>query len=155
MKCSLPSRLKELENEFKENKGIILSLDGLQPQIGHELLFLLRDVNTQEVLHAEMMKTTDTDSMVRLLQVIKDSGIPVTGVVSDAQASIRKAKDIVFPDVPYQLCTYHYLKDLGKPIGEADSALKAKVKKTSWNQKSRKGNRNNTRRIKKRSFEKI
>jgi len=129
IKCSLPARLKELENQFKENKGIILSLDGLQPQIGHELLFILRDVNTQEVLHAEMMKNTDADSMIRLLQVIKDSGITVVGVISNVQASIRKAVANVFPNVPYQLCTYHYLKDLGKPVGEADAVLKTQVKK--------------------------
>jgi len=129
MKCSLSTRLKELENQFKENKGIILSLDGLQPQLGHELLFLLRDVNTKEVLHAEMMKSTDADSMIRLLEIIKDSGIPVVGVISDAQLSIRKAVAIVFPNVPYQLCTYHYLKDLAIPVGEADSVLKTQVKK--------------------------
>lgn len=131
MKCSLSTRLKELESKFKENNGIILSLDGLQPQVGHELLFLLRDVNTQEVLHAEMMKSTDTDSMVHLLQIIKDSGIQVTGVISDAQDSIRKATAIVFPDVPYQLCTYHYLKALGKSVGAADAVLKTNVKKNS------------------------
>lgn len=129
MKCSLSTRLEELKGQFLKNNGIILSLDGLQPQIGHELLFLLRDVTTKEVLHAEMMKSTDTDSMVRLLNVIKDSGIPVVGIVSDAQHSIRKAVALVFPNVPYQICTYHYLKDLGAPVGTADAALKAEVKK--------------------------
>lgn len=129
MKCSLSTRLKELEGEFLKNNGIILSLDGLQPQLGHELLFLLRDVTTKEVLHAEMMKSTDTDSMVKLLNIIKDSNIPVVGIISDAQRSIRKAVAIVFPKVPYQICTYHYLKDLGAPVGEADSALKTQVKK--------------------------
>jgi len=129
LKCSLPNRLKELEEKFKQNNGIILSIDGLQPQLGHELLFVLRDVNTKEVLHAEMMKSTDTDSMVRLFKIIKDSGIIVVGIISDAQQSIRKAKELVFPNVPYQLCKYHYLKDFGDPVGVADAELKKQVKK--------------------------
>jgi hypothetical protein len=129
MKCSLPKRLKELEEKFKQNNGIILSIDGLQPQLGHEILFVLRDVTTEEVLHAEMMKSTDTESMVRLFEIIKTSGIMVAGIVSDAQHSIRKAIGIVFPDVPYQLCKYHYLKDFGAPVGVADAELKKEVKK--------------------------
>ncbi len=131
LKCSLPQRIEQLKPVFAQNKGIILSIDGLQPQIGNDLLFVLRDVTSREVLHAELVHHTDTETMVRLFKIIKDSEIMVKGIVSDAQHSIRKAKDVVFPNIPYQLCTYHYLKDLGKPVGEADRALRNELKKSS------------------------
>jgi len=51
IKCSLPSRLKELAPVFEKNGGIIISVDGLQPQQGNDLLYVIRDVETQEVLH--------------------------------------------------------------------------------------------------------
>ena len=130
IKCSLPSRLKELAPVFEKNGGIIISVDGLQPQQGNDLLYVLRDVETQEVLHGVVLHNTDTEAMVELFQIIKDSGIPVKGIVSDGQHSIRKAKDLVFPGVPYQLCTFHYLKDMGKVVGEKDRAIRAGFKKT-------------------------
>jgi transposase-like protein len=79
---------------------------------------------TREVLHAEVLHDTDTEAMAKLFTVIRDSGVTVKGIISDGQKSIRKAKDQVFPQVPYQLCTYHYMEDLGKPVGNQDLALR-------------------------------
>lgn len=131
IKCSLTERLKSLKKEFDKNGGIILSIDGLQPQQGSDVLFVLRDTITSEVLHAVVTHSTDTKTMEELLKFIKNSDIQVKGIVSDGQHSIRKAADLVFPEVPYQLCTFHYLKDFGKPVGEADRALKVAFKKNS------------------------
>jgi hypothetical protein len=130
IRCSLHERIELLKPRFEKNGGIILSIDGLQPQQGNDVLFVLRDVLTREVLHAELLHSTNTDAMVRLFEVIRDSGVPVKGIVSDAQHSIRKAKDLVFPQVPFQLCTYHYLKALGKPVGKQDQELREDVKKS-------------------------
>lgn len=129
IKCSLSSRLKELAPIFKKNGGVILSIDGLEPQHGNDLLYVIRDVETQEVLHGEILHYTDTNAMVKLFKEIKACGIHVKGIISDGQKSIRKARDLVFPDVPYQLCTFHYLKDMGKPVGEKDSKIRVALKK--------------------------
>jgi hypothetical protein len=129
LKCSLKNRLTELLPVFKKNGGVILSIDGLQPQQENDLLFVIRDVETQEVLHGCVLHYTDTNAMVELFQIIKDSGVKVKAIISDAQASIKKAVGIVFPDVPYQLCTFHYLKNMGKPVGEEDKKLKKELKK--------------------------
>lgn len=61
--------------------------------------------------------------------MIQDHKIPVLGIVSDAQRSIRKAVNLVFPETPYQLCQFHYLKDLAKPAADEDRALKTDIKK--------------------------
>ncbi|MEQ4482242.1 hypothetical protein [Cohnella silvisoli] len=34
------------------------------------------------------------------------------------------------PDVPYQYCQYHYLKDIAKPVVDADRKLKMELKKS-------------------------
>ncbi|XEC94812.1 hypothetical protein AB6A23_26600 [Paenibacillus tarimensis] len=34
------------------------------------------------------------------------------------------------PDVPYQYCQYHYLKDIAKPLVDADRKLKMELKKS-------------------------
>jgi len=35
----------------------------------------------------------------------------------------------VFPEVPYQLCHFHYLREAGRPIYEADRHAKKELKK--------------------------
>jgi len=132
IRCSLPERLKQLKPIFIKNGGIILITDGLQPQIGNDVLFILRDVLSGEVLQAEVLHETDTTAMERLFKIIRDSDIHVKGIISDGQKSIRAARDSILPYVPYQLCTVHYFKDLGKPTGEEDGKLFEEVKKTAW-----------------------
>jgi hypothetical protein len=36
----------------------------------------------------------------------------------------------LLPDVPYQYCQYHYLKDIAKPIVDLDRKLKIGIKKS-------------------------
>jgi hypothetical protein len=55
--------------------------------------------------------------------------VTVAGIVSDGQHSIRKAVTATFPDVPYQLCQFHYLREAGRPIYEADRHAKKELKK--------------------------
>ena len=41
--------------------------------------------------------------------------VPIAGVVSDGQHSIRKAVAEVAPGVPHQLCQFHYLREAARP----------------------------------------
>jgi hypothetical protein len=54
-------------------------------------------------------------------------GVPVAG--SDGQRSIRLAIAQVWPDVPHQLCHFHYLREAALPIFEADRHAKKELKK--------------------------
>ena len=56
-------------------------------------------------------------------------GVPVAGVVSDGQHSIRNAVAEVFPGVPHQLCQFHFLREAARPIYEADRHAKVQLKK--------------------------
>jgi Transposase, Mutator family len=55
--------------------------------------------------------------------------VPIAGVISDGQHSIRKAVQAVLPDIPHQLCHFHYLREAAKPIYEADRHAKKELKK--------------------------
>src|SRR4051812_10116858 len=50
-------------------------------------------------------------------------------MVSDGQHSIRLAIAKVWPDVPHQLCHFHYLREAALPIFEADRHAKKELKK--------------------------
>ena len=55
-------------------------------------------------------------------------GLPVLGVISDCQESIRLAVAAVFPGVPHQLCQYHALREAAEPLWEADRHLLVEAK---------------------------
>ena len=109
--------------------GLIVSLDGLQPEQGNEQLWVVREVWSGTVLAAANLQQASASMLVSLLQPIRTAGLPVLGVVSDAQESIRLAVAEVFPDVAHQLCQYHALREAAKPLWEADRHLLVEMKK--------------------------
>ncbi len=54
--------------------------------------------------------------------------VPVTAIITDGQETLRDAVAFVFPQIPHQLCQYHYLRDAALPIFEADRHAKAELK---------------------------
>ncbi len=55
-------------------------------------------------------------------------GVPVLGVVSDGQTSVRRAVERALPGVPHQLCQFHFLREAARPVFEADRHAKVKLK---------------------------
>ena len=108
--------------------GLIVALDGLQPEAGNEQLWVVREVQSGAVLGAANLQQASAPFLEPLLQPIRASGLPVLGVVSDAQESIRVAVASVFPGVPHQLCQYHALREAAEPLWEADRHLLVEAK---------------------------
>lgn len=113
----------------EENGGIILALDGLQPEQGNEQLWVVREVFTGAVLGAANLQQASAAKLEELLRPIQETGLPVLGVISDAQESIRLAVAAVFPGVPHQICQYHALREAAEPLWEADRRLLVQAKK--------------------------
>ncbi len=109
--------------------GIILSLDGLQPEQGNEQLWVVREVLSGAVLGAAHLQQATAPMLAALLRPIVAAQVPVLGVVSDAQESIRLAVTELFPGVPHQLCQYHALREAAEPLWEADRHLLVEAKK--------------------------
>lgn len=122
-----PARLRE---RFNEQGQVILALDGLQPDVGHEVLWVVRDCLSGEVILARSLLSACETDLVNLLREVQQMiDVPIRGVVSDGQRSIRKAVQAVLPDVPHQLCHFHYLREAAKPVYEADRHAKKELKK--------------------------
>jgi hypothetical protein len=127
----LATQLSDPDRRRLAGQGrIILALDGLQPDVGHEVLWVLRDCLSGTVLLARsLLSGTAEDLAVLLREVVESVGVPVAGVISDGQHSIRKAVAAVLPDVPHQLCHFHFLREAALPVFEADRHAKKELKK--------------------------
>lgn len=120
----------DLRAELSRQGRVLLALDGLQPDVGHEVLWVLRDCLSGQVLLARsLLSATEADLVVLLREVEQDLPVPIVGVISDGQMSIRKAVQTALPTVPHQLCQFHYLREAAKPIYEADRHAKKELKK--------------------------
>lgn len=68
--------------------------------------------------------------LVTLLKEVQNAfAVPVHGVISDGQHSIRNAVATALPGILHQLCHFHYLREAAKPIYEADRHAKKELKK--------------------------
>jgi hypothetical protein len=122
-----PERLEPL---LRHQRRVILAIDGLQPDVGHEVLWVLRDCLSGEILLARsLLSSTAPDLAALITQVREALPVPITGAISDGQDSIRKAVARALPGVPHQLCHFHYLREAAKPIYEADRHAKKELKK--------------------------
>jgi len=122
-----PKRLGPL---LRPQGRVILAIDGLQPDVGHEVLWVLRDCLSGEVLLARSLLSSTAKDLVGLIDQVREAlPVPITGVVSDGQESIRKAVAQALKGVPHQLCHFHYLREAAKPIYEADRHAKKELKK--------------------------
>jgi hypothetical protein len=109
---------------------VVLAIDGLQPDVGHEVLWVLRDALSGEVLLARSLLSSTQDDLAKLIGEVKGAlAVPIVGVVSDGQDSIRKAVKKALDGVPHQLCHFHYLREAAKPVYEADRHAKVQLKK--------------------------
>jgi hypothetical protein len=122
-----PERLGPL---LREQRRVILAIDGLQPDVGHEVLWVLRDCLSGEILLARsLLSSTAKDLAGLITEVQKALPVPITGVISDGQESIRNAVKQALKGLPHQLCQFHYLREAAKPISEADRHAKKELKK--------------------------
>src|SRR3989442_4392095 len=109
---------------------VLLAVDGMQPDVGHEVLWVIRDCLSGEVLLARSLLSARQQDLADLLGVVREAvGVPVVGAVSDGQHSIRKAIAQALPGTPHQLCQFHYLREAARPIYEADRHAKKELKK--------------------------
>src|SRR3954451_18860714 len=122
-----PERLGPL---LRRQRRVILAIDGLQPDVGHEVLWVLRDCLSGEILLARSLLSSNAMDLAGLITEVRQAlPVPITGVISDGQESIRNAVEQALKGVPHQLCQFHYLREAARPISEADRHAKKELKK--------------------------
>jgi hypothetical protein len=108
---------------------VILAIDGLQPDVGHEVLWVLRDCLSGEVLLSRSLLSSTQEDLARLITEVQEAReVPIVGAVSDGQDSVRKAVAKALDGVPHQLGHFHYLREAAEPIYEADRHAKEELK---------------------------
>ena len=119
-----------LKQRLTDQGHVILAIDGLQPYKDQDVLWVVRDCLSGDVLLARSLDSAREADLADLLREVKQA-LPgaIHAVVSDAQRPIRLAVQQVLPAVPHQLCQFHYLKEVAKPITEADHHAKTQLKK--------------------------
>src|SRR2546423_621529 len=115
--------------QVKKNGGIIVSVDGIQPDKGNETIYLVRDALTGRVLTAEQVTSSETAVIKALLAPVVALGVPVLGTITDAQESELLAVEELWPKVPHQVCQFHALRDASQSAFEADQKIKTAIRK--------------------------
>jgi hypothetical protein len=118
---------------YESAAEIILCVDGLQPEKGHETLYVVRELTRKRVWFAEPLLSATEDEVRRLIAKAKgwaeSLGVPVGLWMSDKQEAFVTGIAAEFPDVPHRYCDNHFLRDLARPVLEADSHAKVQMRK--------------------------
>jgi hypothetical protein len=122
-----------LRRDYESVDQIILCIDGLQPEKGHETLYVVRELTQKRVWFAEPLLSATADEVRRLIQKARQwaesLGKPVGLWMSDKQEAFVTAIAAEFPEVPHRYCDNHFLRDVAKPVLEADSHAKVQMRK--------------------------
>jgi hypothetical protein len=118
---------------YRDVAELWLSIDGLQPEKGHEALYAVRELKTGRVWFAQALLSSGACEVRRLLararEMAQALGRPVRLWVSDKQDAFVKAIRWEFPGVPHRYCSNHFLRELAKPTLESDSHAKVQMRK--------------------------
>jgi len=76
-----------LAERLREQGQVILALDGRQPDVGHAVLWVLRDCLSGEVLLARSLRGSTEGELVPLLREVAAAlPVPIRGVISDGRS---------------------------------------------------------------------
>jgi len=123
----------EVAHAYRRAQGLILTIDGLQPEKGHETLYVVRELTQKRVWFAEALLSSTAAEVQRLFARarawVDGLGLPVRCWISDKQDAFVTGIAAEFAGVPHRYCNNHFLRDLAKPMLEADSQAKVQMRK--------------------------
>ena len=135
-RCMVAARQQDadlLADHYKDIEKLVLTIDGLQPEKGHETLYVVRELRGKRVWFAEALLSSSAEEVRRLIAKAKTwaepLGKPVELWMSDKQDAFVTGIEAEFPDVPHRYCQNHFLRDVAKPVLEKDSHAKVQMRK--------------------------
>ncbi len=133
--CMLAARQQDpalLKKEYQTTRHVMLSIDGLQPEKGHETLYVVRELRQQRVWFAHALLSSATNEIRPLIVQARDWAKRLDRSVrlwmSDKQDAFVTTIASEFPGVPHRYCANHFLRDLAKPMLELDSHAKVQMR---------------------------
>jgi len=118
-----------LRERLRAQGGIVLMCDGVQFDDRSPVLYMAWDARSGTPLFGERKVYRGEDDLVPLLERVRGMDVPVIGIVTDKEKGLVPAVKRVFPEVPYQFCHTHFLKNCAKPLQEDLTALQASVRR--------------------------
>jgi hypothetical protein len=124
---------KHLADAYRKVKDLVLTIDGLQPEKGHETLYVVRELRLKRVWFATPLLSSSASEVKAVFERAdawaKRLGKPVRLWISDKQKAFVTGIAEVFVGVPHRYCSNHFLRDLAKPVLERDSHAKVQMRR--------------------------
>jgi hypothetical protein len=124
---------ERLADDYRDIASLVLTIDGLQPEKGHETLYVVRELRRKRVWFAEPLLSSATQEVQRVIALARQwaerLAKPVGVWMSDKQDAFVQAIAMEFPHTPHRYCQNHLLRDVAKPVLELDSQAKVKMRR--------------------------
>jgi hypothetical protein len=126
--CHQRHQHKRLGQVAQQQGGLLIALDGLEPEAGEPQLWFVRELLTGLTLRSGWLSQQSQVAFETFLAPIRQLDWPILAILSDKQTGLVPAVASVFPKRPHQFCQAHYLRNLAAPLADADSAFKSEVR---------------------------
>jgi hypothetical protein len=116
-----PERLAEA---YTDREALVLTIDGLQPDKGHETFSVVRELTGKRVWCAAPWLSSAEQEVHRVIVLARQwaerLAQPVRAWMSDKQDAFVKAIATEFPGIPPRDCHNHFVRDVAKPVLDMD-----------------------------------
>jgi hypothetical protein len=123
---------EHLRQHYESIDDVVLTIDGLQPEKGHETLYTVRELSGQRVWFAQTLLSSSHDEVEKLIVRAKEMAQcldkPIRAWMSDKQEAFVKGIAKICPGTPHRYCQNHFLRDVAAPMLEADSHAKVQMR---------------------------
>jgi hypothetical protein len=124
---------EELAGAYRAIGSLVLTIDGLQPEKGHETLYVVRELMRKRVWFAEPLLSSATQEGRRLIILARQWAAhldkPVRAWMSDKQDAFVTAIAEECVGVPHRYCQNHFLRDVAQPVVAMASQAKVKLRR--------------------------
>ncbi|MGB0384538.1 MAG: hypothetical protein ACPGWR_06910 [Ardenticatenaceae bacterium] len=127
--CAERLEVDKLKAAAGKYGGLIVSVDGLEPEGGQPQLWAVREVLTGTLLAAGWIPQVNEKTLKAFLAPVKALDLPILATVSDKQTALINALEKTWKKVPRQYCQAHYLSNAMTPIYDADQHMKTQIRK--------------------------
>lgn len=104
-----------LKDRFIQNGGMIIHVDATDEN-GGNAIFQIKEEKTGITLFADSMISEREEYIIPIFQKFKELFDDPIAIVRDMGAAVVSSSDKVFPNVPKQICHYHFIRALGKKL---------------------------------------
>ena len=122
----------QLAEAYRDSPSLVLTIDGLQPEKGHETLYGVRELTRKRVWFAEPLLSSAEQEVHRVVVLARQwaerVAKPVRAWMSAKQDAFVKAIATEFPGIPHRYGQNHFMRDLAKPVLDLDRQAKVTMR---------------------------